>query len=723
MNLAALLLCLQAAAQAGPHRPRVGLVLSGGGARGAAHVGVLRVLEELHVPVDFVTGTSMGAIVGGLYSAGLSPDEIERILTETDWLTLFDDDPPREHMSWRRKLDDRGYLVDLEIGLSAEGIELPRGLIQGQKLNPLFRDLTLRGLVDEDFDKLRLPFRAVAMDVVDGDTVVLARGDLAQAMRASMSIAGAFAPVEVDGRLLVDGGYVDNLPVDVAETLGAEVVIAVDVGTPPVDDRGKLRSLFAISSQVQDLVVAASRRASRARLDADDVLVVPELGDLSFTAFDESKRAIAIGRAAAEARADALAKLAVDAGAWSAFLARQRAPAPPPRVVRAVRIENRSRLSTATLEELVGVRAGDVLDSSAVHADLQRLSGLGYFESVDFEVKRGDDGVELVYSVREKEWGPNYLRFGLSLNEDFSGRSDYGLGLGLTVAPVGELGAEWRTELHIGSTLGVASEYYQPLDHALRWFVAPRVSILRRTNELDEHASVGDFEYRVDERAVGLDLGRNLGDWGEARVGLQRSKGDLDAETSVPQPEEGEFTDVAWTAGLRWDKLDERDFPHHGVVGGLQAWLAREELGSDDDHDRALLTTAAYSTWGDFTGTAALELGTSFGTDLPLQRQFLLGGFGRLSGRAPNSIAGDELGLARVGGYYGLGGAFVPTYAGFALELGQAWDRRAAVTLASLEPSAALYFGADTPLGPLVLGAGVAEAGQSSFFLILGRGP
>jgi NTE family protein len=625
-------------------------------------------------------------------------------------------------MSWRRKIDDQSLLVDLEIGLSSSGIELPTGIIQGAKISQLFRNLTLRGLSKENFDKLRLPYRAVAMDVINGETVVLDHGDLALAMRASMSIAGAFAPVEIDGKLLVDGGYVDNLPVDVAERFGADVVIAVDVGTPPIGDVKKLNSVFAMSSQVQDVVVAVGRRAARARLGADDVLILPELGDISFVDFASAGKAIGLGYTAAVQKVDSLTRLAVDEKTWNEYLARQRAPAYTPPPVRSVTIENKSGISTRTLEEIVHVRAGQSLDPDAVRVDLERLNGLGIFESVDFRVTPHDDGVDLTYVVREKQWGPNYLRFGVALNEDFSGRSNYELGIGVTITPINDLGAELRTEFHIGSRLGIATEFYQPLDHAMRWFVAPRALILRRQLNLDRGAQ-SDVDYTIDEWGFGLDVGRALGSWGEARVGIERSAGDIDAQSSVPLPEEGTYTDVSLVASLACDTLDKRDFPHDGLLGRLSGYVTRENLGADDDSDRAYLTLAGYQTWGEVTGSAAIELGTSMGSDLPLQQKFLLGGFGRLSGLAPNSIAGDELALLRLGGFVELGGSLVPTYAGMTAELGNVWDDEQAVSSSQLDPSLSAFFGADTPLGPLILGVGIADEGQSAVFLLLGRRP
>lgn len=701
-------------------RPRVGLVLAGGGARGAAHIGVLRFLEEQHVPVDFIAGTSMGAIVGGLYSAGMSPDEIETVLSQTDWLTLFDDDPPRAQMSWRRKLDDIGLLVGLEMGVSSSGVELPTGLIQGQKVGPLFRSLTMRGLASEDFDRLRIPFRAVAMDVISGETVVLARGDLAQAMRASMSIAGVFAPVEIDGRLLVDGGYVDNMPVDVAHALGADIVIAVDVGTPPLAESNKLSSFLLVTTQVLDLVVAAGRAKTRALLDDNDVLIVPDLGDISVADFAAGKDAVGLGYEAAAAQVGALSKLSVDGARWTEYLERQRAPEWVPPLVLSVDIENESTVATNRLQTLLRARAGEALDGESVKHDLGRLAGLGIFEAVDFRLVQREGGVDLVYSVREKRWGPNYLRFGLALNEDFQGHSSYELGLGVIVAPLNSTGAEWRTELHIGNRFGVVTELFQPLDESMQWFVAPHAAVIRRSLDIDDGPGPSE-EYTLDRNGVGVDFGRILGVSGEARVGVEMWKGDIDADSSVTLPDEGRYTDVGYVASLRWDTLDDRDFPTQGIAGGISGFLAREDLGADQDSERVLIEMLGYTTWAQVTGSLGFEVGTSIDSDLPLQQEFLLGGFGRLSGLAPNSLAGDDMLLLRGITYTSLGGSLMPTYAGLSVEVGNVWDERESVTAGDLEASASVFFGADTPLGPFVVGYGVADEGRSTAFMLLGR--
>ena len=258
----ALLPCLLAASTVGvaaetADRARVGLVLSGGGALGSAHIGVLKVLEELRVPVDCVAGTSIGAIVGGIYAAGYTPQEIEDVMLAIRWSDLLDDRPDRRRVPYRRKQDDLTFLTRLEVGFNHGRFQLPSALVEGQKLNFLLQALTIHTVGLDSFDDLPVPFRAIATDLETGDEVVLDRGDLAHAIRASMAVPGVFSPVEIGGRLLVDGGLVNNLPVDQGRAMGADVVIAVDVGDP-LRTRKRLVSLADVTRQVLRMVVVRS---------------------------------------------------------------------------------------------------------------------------------------------------------------------------------------------------------------------------------------------------------------------------------------------------------------------------------------------------------------------------------------------------------------------------------------------------------------------------------
>ncbi len=283
-------------------------MLSGGGARGAAHIGVLKVLEAHRVPVDAIAGTSMGAVVGGLYASGLSAADIERVMTSVDWEDAFRDRPARKDLNFRRKLEDQNFLVKFPLGLKGRRFRLPRGLVQGQKLTQILRALTLPVAQIQSFDDLAIPFRAIATDIVTGDRVVLDRGDLTTAMRASLSAPGVFAPVETEGRMLVDGGLSSNLPIDVAREMGVDVLIVVDCGFPLLE-RGKLDSVATVSNQMLAILIRHNTTAQRKTLTDRDVVIDPALGDFPSLDFTDHARAMKIGEEAARGAAERLAAL------------------------------------------------------------------------------------------------------------------------------------------------------------------------------------------------------------------------------------------------------------------------------------------------------------------------------------------------------------------------------------------------------------------------------
>src|SRR4051812_184106 len=282
--------------------PRIGLVLSGGGARGLAHVGVLKVLEELRVPVHCVTGTSMGAIVGGSYAAGTRPAELEAFVRRADWNEMFRDSPPRTEISTRRKIDEYKTLFAPEYGVTRRGLVLPKGVIAGVSIEGFFRALTQPAIDTVDFDRLPIPFRAVAADIETGEAVVLSRGSLPRAMRASMSVPGALSPVAIDGRLLVDGGVANNLPIDEARKLCGEVIIAVNISTPPLK-REEITSALSVAGQLINFLGKVNVERQLASLGTRDVLIAPQLGDIAAASFERSADAIRIGESAARAAA------------------------------------------------------------------------------------------------------------------------------------------------------------------------------------------------------------------------------------------------------------------------------------------------------------------------------------------------------------------------------------------------------------------------------------
>lgn len=711
-----------------PARLRVGLVLSGGGARGLAHVGVLKILEQLQVPVDCIAGTSMGAVVGGLYAAGLSADEIETLVRTLDWRSSFEDRSPRQDLDYRRKQEERQFLVRLPVGFDREGFRLPRGLVQGQKLTQVLRERTLAVAAIEDFDRLPIPFRAVATDIETGEAVVLGHGDLTEAMRASMSAPGVFAPVEAGERLLVDGGLVNNLPVDVIRSMGADIVIAVDVGFRP-QPREELDSAIALSNQMIAVMLQRETARQRALMTTGDVLIEPPLGNLSSIEFDRVSQFLRKGEEAASAAAGRLQALALDEAAWRGYLAR-RAPRGEalPRID-FLRTEPGSQRYAASIEAALGPLVGQPLDPGAVETGIRRLYGDGTFEVVDYRLLEEGGAAGLEVTARPKSWGPNYVRFGLELQDDFEGGNNFNAGVRLLFTDLNAYRGEFQLDLQLGEEPTVFAELYQPLGPASPWFVAPRARTDRRSFDVIS----GDFrlaEYRVRTGEIGLDFGRELGNWGELRAGVLRGSGSSQLRVGDPfgdLPRRTDFERGEVYARFGLDRLDSAYFPRHGELFTLDWHSGRESLGADFDSDRVTLDWLLARSQGRDTAVLWLTGGSNISAPADaVQDFFTLGGLFNLSGRVADSVAGPHFAIAR-GIYYrrigrgGQGFLNVPTYAGLSLELGNVWDRRSDIGFDTARFNGAGFVGLDTPLGPVYLAVGFDEGGGNSFYLLLGR--
>ncbi|MGH8496187.1 MAG: patatin-like phospholipase family protein [Gammaproteobacteria bacterium] len=709
-------------------RPRIGLVLSGGGARGAAHVGVIKVLEDLRVPVDAIAGTSMGAVIGGLYASGVSATELHRQLERIDWQSAFRDDPPREDLSFRRKQDDESFLVKFDMGFRDGALVLPRGLIQGQHLNRILSTLTLPVADIEDFDELPIRFRAVAADIETGEGVIIGSGNLANAMRASMSAPGVISPTPWRDRLLVDGGLANNLPIEVARELGVDVLIVVDVGTQ-LYEREELNSPFRITNQMLTILI---RRASEAQIDTltpSDVLIEPELGEYSSVNFDEIASLIPLGMQAAREAAPGLQRLAISEGAYAAYERRKRGVSDDPPVVDFIRVHNESGLSPRVIESRIESQVGEPLDISTLEQDMARIYGLDTFEQVNFSVVESGELTGLRIDTVPKSWGPNYVRFGLNLEDDFQGSSNYNIAARYTMTELNPLGAEWRSDFQIGQNPRLATEFYQPLTFDTRYFVAPRIEFEQRDLRAFENGEPRS-EFRLTEYGAGIDAGRELGNWGEVRVGLRRFHGDVRlrvGDIDDPLIDELDFNTGSYFFRFGYDRRDDANFPRRGSLFNLEWERARQELGSDNSFD---LVTASYfgaRSLGRNTFAAGFEAGSTFaGEEDAIQDFYRLGGFLRLSGLQREELAGPHLALGRLVYYRRIGetggGLFDwPFYAGLSLEAGNVFDDRDDATLDSLLFGGSLFLGLDTFLGPVYLASGFAEDGEQAFYLFLGQ--
>lgn len=705
-------------------RPKVCLVLSGGGARGAAHVGVLKVLETLRVPVDCIAGTSMGALVGAAYASGMTVPEMEQLLASISTELLFRERPPRQELAIRRKLDDRKDFVGPEIGFNEWELGLPKGAISGVQLETVLRTLAkTRGY--RKFDELPIPFRAVATDLVTGKPVVFSDGELANVMRASMSVPGAIAPAEFGGMMLVDGGITDNLPIDVARAMGADIVIAVNLGTP-LSPREQLTSIIGVSGQVINILTEQNVQRSLATLKPSDILILPELGDFSAADFDHLSKTVPIGEAAARKVAGELARLSLPPAEYAALRARQAvAVAPDTRPVDEIRFVDLHRVNPEALLAVMDTKPGEPIDQKALDADLRRIYGTGDFEHVNYRILEEPGRRVLSIDAVEKSWGPDYLRFGLGFSTDLKGENFFNALASYRQTWLNSLGAEWRNDLQLGQTFDFTTEFYQPLNARQYFFVAPWAEAQRRTVDIFQGTQrLADYDVRF--ARAGVDLGAQMKRYGELRVGVLAGTAEASLRTGPPElaPPGGRINQAAFTSRLIIDQLDSAIFPRSGFGASAHLFAPSAALGADPTYTKWDADGVGVWSFGDHTINVGLKAGGKLGSHpLPNYDLFSWGGFLQQSGYPTGAIIADQLTFGRLLYYnkFWKQSLLEGVYAGFSLEAGKYGTPLVPGGLTGTLKSASVFLGADTPLGPLYFGYGHAADGNSSFYLFLGR--
>lgn len=700
-------------------RPKVCLVLSGGGARGAAHVGVLKVLEEYRIPIDCIAGTSMGSLVGAAYASGATVPDMEKLLARLSTNTLFQDEPPRDELHIRRKQEDRSLLFSPELGVGSIGGDMfPKGLVTGVQLESVLREISAPGY--RNFDELPIPFRAVATDLVTGKAVVFDKGELASVMRSSMSVPVAIAPVEVDGKLLVDGMLVNNLPIDVGRAMGADVIIAVNVGTPLMK-RDQLGSILGIAGQMLSILTEQNVQTALASLKPTDILITPELGDFSTGDFDHLPSTVPIGEVAARKVAARLSELSLSPEQYADYRKNLRSMlAQDLRPVDKVRFDNLKRVNPEYAKSLMDTQPGKEINQAELDKDMRRLYGTGDFEHVNYRIV--DEAGERILAVdaAEKNWGPNYFRFGLGVEHDFQGETSATLEARYRRTWINSLGAEWLSDVRIGTVDRLASEFYQPIDSRHHYFVAPKIELSRSTSNLYEY----DHKvrtYDLEKYRVGLDFGRDLYEYGQIRLGIIAGtwRQSVDIGTNLPSED---ISEGAFTASLQIDKLDSVAFPQAGWLLNAALYNSNSSLGADDNYTRWDVRGSYIKTYGKHTINLSGVANGSLDGSLPNYAQNSWGGFLRQSGYGDGQMLGESLLFGRFMYYQKLVDykMFDGLYAGFSLEMGKMHNPLLAGNSSDVVTSAAAFIASDSPVGPVYLGYGRADDGNDSLYLYIG---
>ncbi len=537
--------------------PKVVLVLSGGGARGVAHIGVIKALEQMRIPIHGIVGTSMGAVVGGLYASGYSPEQMERVVARADWPAIFSDDPERQAFRFRRKREDASLLVRAASGVGWDGIKLPKGMVHGHHLKTFLTRHTLHVSDIDDFSRLGIPFVAVATDISTGEPVELVTGNLADAMFASVAIPAFIGPILLDGKLLVDGGVANNLPVNVAQAMNPDVIIAVDLSSQ-LRDKDVLLSVFDLTDQLTTILTRKNTDPQIASLKTTDILIVPEIENVTSLDFEIATSAIPLAHRATMDQSHRFSGLALPESEFQDYLASLRRNSVDTLLVQNIEVITDSTVNPELLKNKLHIVPGPIAVSE-IEAAVDELYGLELFSQVPY---RFSDG-KLLIQPQKRDWGPNYLQFGLGLQDNFQGRNHYNLGMALTLTERNPHAGEWRTELNIGERPLLSTEWFQPLGRRGNWFVNPSIAVKAFNRGLfDEDNLIA--EYQIRQAQVEMGAGYTFGPKAEVRLDILYGEGTRRRLIGDPAIDTVGANTGLITLGVRYDSLDSLYFPRQG---------------------------------------------------------------------------------------------------------------------------------------------------------------
>lgn len=704
------------------HRPRIGLALSGGSAYGLAEIGVIRWMEENHIPVDRIAGTSMGSIIGAMYATGMSPAEIQAFAEKINWEQAFRPGPVYTQLSYRRKQDRRDFLISTPLGLR-DGLRGPNGYSSGQGVGLLLDRIAFPESGIATFDDLPIPFRCVATDMISGEGVVLRDGSLAQALRASMALPGVFTPVEINGRVLADGGMVQNIPVETVLAMDADEVIAVELQLPP-GDRKELETLTGVLSRAVDVMITQNEHHS---LSLAKAKVSIAMNGFSETDYHRVAELVALGYRSAAAQSSVLLPYAIqDPAEWRHYQAARTARRHrEPDKIESIEVTGKDSDTNTRLQHRLNNSLNGAVDLSKLDTELTRIAGEGQFDWLGYEgfTQNGLPGLRV--TTHDKTYGPPFVDLAVNVNGSGVAAFDFSAGARVTFMDVAHRGGEWRNDLLFGSSNLAASEFYQPLWQS-RFFVAPYAFASKYArNSFSGLTRVAVFG---DERAGGgFDVGYDSGRRSEFRVGYEIFDGKLspligNAGLPIVEGSTGEFR-----ARYVWDGQDSPSVPRAGTRVVITASRVLQSPDLTHPIGQLEVQTSSFIPLGPKTSLFAnVSGGTTFrGSAGPFQ-VFSLGGPFRLGAYLPYEFVGNHYAYASLGfhrDFYRL-----PELVGGRVYWGGWYEAGAAFGTAGSDPGPIavrgtfnLGFIADTIVGPIVLAGSVSPTGQSRVNFSVGR--
>ena len=710
---------IQTAPQQPDGRLKIGVALEGGGALGEAHIGVLKWFEEHHIPIDYLAGTSMGGLVGGMYATGKSSEDLRELVKNADWTLLLGGATPYSDLSFRRKEDARAVPNSITIGLR-HGASLPPGLNSGHQINLMIDRETINYSDIPSFSDLPIPFRCVSTELISGKPFIFQSGSLSDAMRATMSIPGVFAPVRQDNKIFVDGGLVDNLPTDVVRQMGADVVIAVHLQISPASAKD-IQSAFSVLGRSVELVIADTEIRGMA---GADLIIKADVEKYSTSDYAKSDELIQQGYDAAQAKAQILKTYSLDDAAWAEYLReknsrRRNAPGVP----QFIRVEGADPQGTKNIEQFMRSFVGKPLDTKKLDYMLTRLTGVGRYDSITYDVVRNDGQEGLLIRVHEKTYAPPFLLPSVAIDGSEPQDVDFTLGTRITAMDVWGYRSEWRTDLSFGATYGIRSELYRPFEPLGRWFFAPYVNAGQTNFKIYEKTDPRAI-YRLDDVDGGLDLGYGFNHYSELRVGY--GIGYQSYTLRLGTPDFGSTNGRIGEFHVRYilDHTNEPVIPTKGIYAqtnfewydttplALQAYPSLQQIlqyfQPVSDKGSLYIIAEGASTFGRVPeGTPA----------------YFLGGVGRLSAYGLNELIGNQYFYNRTGYLHKI--FQLPPFVGkqvyltgFA-EVGKMYGDPFGAPKLSADGGGGLL--AETAFGPILIGASGGDTGHHKWFFQLGR--
>jgi NTE family protein len=721
LSLLAVSLSVAAQAQSPGERPRIGLVLAGGGAKGGAHIGVLKVLEEMRVPVDCIAGTSMGALIGAGYAAGQPAADLESFISGIDWASVVGGKGRRAMKPVEANRLATDTQSELKVGVKDGRIVTPAGLVDTSSIDDLLRTYVAQARMVNLFDELPIPFRAVATDMVTGEMVVLDQGDLATAMRASMAIPGAFSPVPLKGMVLADGGMVRNIPVDVARSMCADVVIVVNLVEDPAMPENLVQATQLLTRSMS-IGIIANEEIQLASLGDRDVRIDVPMGDITTSDFERVPETIPLGEKAARAAADRLAAYALPAAEYTAWRKEATASKAAERRIADVRIEGLNWVNADYLQSISTVRTGDVVDIDTISRDARRMAALDELESVAYRLEGDADRTTLVWLPAEATIGKDYLSPSLGVYADGGGDLKFQVSLQHVRRWLNERGAQWRNTLEVGYETSIATSLYQPLDVGQQFFVEPELFAGQTLENLFlDGAHVATVEFR--DLGGRLDFGWNLQQAAQLRLGYWASDRRASVQTGPPDVAAADEVDAGLAFAARYDSRDTASFATSGMSAALEYYRSDDSLGADREWERVEAGVRKAVPLRRNLMWVSLAGGSGLGGDLPGDRTFSLGG--------PRTLAGYQFDEIRVESYWLAQGSFLwrvkdiatiknqALYAGFGVYAAGLYDRFDGVPDDEIYGASA-YLAGSTPIGTINLGVGYADS-NSAIWLSIGK--